>query len=741
MKKLHFVSLAAVCILTSLASCTPQKNVLPVDPHRNTSVASPRTASTPTQYLSQLSIDPTTAKYFGAVNRALALKQEELALLQRNGFVVTDRLAWDRFVDAYAWIYWKDLPVLVTTDSILHSVHQSYDDLLKDIERAVLIPDLNSLLALSQNALGQAGADNEEKRLDQFYNDVSAYLTVGEGLLNGREPSDKQTKALYLLATNADQVADVDLFGNTRSVDFTLFKPRGHYAEDKDLQQYFRAMNWLAQIDFRFVEFDELTSQPVFHINQVTAASILRQAIDASFQRGTWKEMNALLESLVGQSDNTALPDLDELMADMGLASPSDVLNANGKRMLELLLSGDYGSQRITGQLIFRHQANNSSEPIPRPISFMLVGQRFAVDSYVLGNLVYDRMMKDGEPILRALPSTLDVAYSLGNDRALTHLDGELNTYDYGKYLSDMRGAVDSLPDDFWRAPAYNQWLGMIRQLNAPTTGDQYPQSMRTEAWADKMLQTQLASWAQLRHDNVLYVKQSVTTGIACEYPAGYVEPYPEFYGALYAYASAGYDAVLQASGAALGGGESRWEYVKKGALTYFDSVRVAAEQLKSIAEKELTLKEFSEQDVNFLKSVVVRQKNDNRGCGGPEFVLDGWYVDMFYGEDKSPALIVDVHTNPNNDGPLAPARVLHAATGEVVPICLVAETDEGSTAYVGPSFTYYDVVETGFPPVRLTDKDWQSRLGSPTLPTHPSWTNSFLFTNGRMPERMAIGP
>ncbi len=107
-------------------------------------------------------------------------------------------------------------------------------------------------------------------------------------------------------------------------------------------------------------------------------------------------------------------------------------------------------------------------------------------------------------------------------------------------------------------------------------------------------------------------------------------------------------------------------------------------------------------------------------------FAWDGWYVDMFYDEDDNPALIADIHTNPN-----PPGQVLHVATGPTVPICLVAETDEGATMYVGPAFTYYDVIEEGFPPVRLTDKGWRARLGTAMAPDHPMWTDSFLISDG----------
>ena len=87
--------------------------------------------------------------------------------------------------------------------------------------------------------------------------------------------------------------------------------------------------------------------------------------------------------------------------------------------------------------------------------------------------------------------------------------------------------------------------------------------------------------------------------------------------------------------------------------------------------------------------------------------------------------LIADIHTNPNIE--LAPPSVLHVATGSVAAMVLIADTDEGPTMYVGPSFTYYEVIEkgeAGTPPARLTDKDWKKRLRN--SPTPPDWTTSF---------------
>jgi hypothetical protein len=47
------------------------------------------------------------------------------------------------------------------------------------------------------------------------------------------------------------------------------------------------------------------------------------------------------------------------------------------------------------------------------------------------------------------------------------------------------------------------------------------------------VLNTQLGSWTQLRHDTVLYAKQSVTGGILCDFPHSYLEPVPAFWEAM----------------------------------------------------------------------------------------------------------------------------------------------------------------------------------------------------------------
>jgi hypothetical protein len=97
---------------------------------------------------------------------------DELALLQNNGFVVSERLAFKDFSNAYAYVYWKDLPVLITTDSILHAIHKTYDDLLKRLEMSVLAPQMIAFLTKVRQQMRLESRTNTNPALAPLYADL-----------------------------------------------------------------------------------------------------------------------------------------------------------------------------------------------------------------------------------------------------------------------------------------------------------------------------------------------------------------------------------------------------------------------------------------------------------------------------------------------------------------------------------------------------------------------------------------
>jgi len=97
----------------------------------------------PTNYLSQISFDPTTARYWKEwqsirtnnwMKQDYRLNASELAVIKKYGFVVSERLGTYSFADMFYRIYSADLPVFVSTDAILQAWHFSFQALLTEFE-------------------------------------------------------------------------------------------------------------------------------------------------------------------------------------------------------------------------------------------------------------------------------------------------------------------------------------------------------------------------------------------------------------------------------------------------------------------------------------------------------------------------------------------------------------------------------------------------------------------------------
>jgi hypothetical protein len=694
------------------------------------------------------SFTPPQARFFDLVNTNLQFTAEEMAKLVRNGFVVSDRLVFENFAVAYAYLHANDLPVLITTDSLLHAIHQTYDDLLIWTEEAFLYSRLTKLLERCRAQLQAWHRTNADPHLAPLFADLDIYLAVPLTLLS------KDTQVLENTATfkyremaeSASTIAPVNLFGTERLVDFTLFKPRGHYNKfrveylDKGrritkphpLQDYFRAMMWLSQVDFRLVSYNEWGA-PHLHLEQLAAAVLLAQAIKQSSSYATWNELDTFLQALVGASDNMTLGGLEHFLRDAALETPAEILQTPSvDELVRLLTTGDYGKQRIAGQI--QYVAPGVEAPFPRHVSFLLLGQRFAIDSYIMSNLVFDRLVVDGKKVMRQLPSPLDVMYALGNDRAETHLQEELAKYGYLDNLRALRQEVGWMLPTFWTDSIYHRLLDVVRTLNTETTSETYPEVMRSAAWADKVLHTQLASWAQIRHDNILYVKQSFRGGIICEYPAGYVEPYPACYAAMSDYARMGQRLFACLAPEDLTASEQDLYQVS---INYFQHLERVTNRLAELAEKELAQKPFTPEEEQWLKQTAVRHLEHM--CGAEEW-WSGWYPQLFLRKQwrESPALIADVHTTLPSP-PIDPlASVLHVATGQVATMPFIVNTDEGSTMYVGPTFTYYEVVTREEAPKRVTDQEWKEQLT--TGPVAPPWTRNFRFSEAATPIQLSLG-
>lgn len=277
--------------------------------HQNISTQSLLQLYNAGRFSANINQDYNSAVYFDSIDAKYNLTTYEKSLLQQNGFVVSERLTMNSFGDALNDIYAKDLPVFISTDAILHALHMSYDNILKDIELSVLVDSVKSMLTQMRSGIpGLAAYYSNNPAMSQMLKDVDFYLDVAIDLFG------QQVNPIYPDNTNkinstiskinaANGIGYDSLFSSINVLyDWSQFKPRGHYVDDAHpiLANYFKAMMWLGRTEIYLLQpraYVDADSIEIFN-------SIQRQTIDAMLIRELFDKTNVadtynLIESVL----------------------------------------------------------------------------------------------------------------------------------------------------------------------------------------------------------------------------------------------------------------------------------------------------------------------------------------------------------------------------------------------------------------------------------------------------------
>lgn len=661
-------------------------------------------AAHPVELGESLGYDPSTASGLELIQASpLALTPTQLGKLKANGFVIATSRRFPTFVYGYKSIYAADLPVYVSADSVLYAVHHSFDKVLEFVESAYLVPELDALLDGVQTTLAASSIDASTKA------DVDLYVAVAKSLLKAELVSpaagaDAQTVAsLFGKAQAASGHETTSLFGVERDGDFSQFAPRGHYTHTPALSQYFRAMMWLSRVDLRVVETLGDGTQ-VFRRPQFDAAVALYEALGTS-GRERWAHIDEIIGSFVGERDAATVSDMAGLLATLGTPTFEASKGLSDQQIITAIAAG-WGTQRIASRIIVNHGITGS---LPLDRSFALFGQRYTVDSHVFVNTTYDRVAG------RLMPNPLDIAFAaLGNDSALPLLSGDLGNASYAGGLAKTRVLVDAHEASYWEGSLYTQWLGALRTLS-PKGGDRntLPSVALMPAFRERILNTQLASWAELRRDTILYAKQSYTTAPACEFPDAYVDPYPEFYAQLARLAQRLRE-IADRFPPALATAKPRIDDWARNFVT-------ASGYLEQMARNQRSGMPHSAELMAFINQAVTWQENPN--CVGPPIIsnVTGWYTRLFFTPDAAvdfDPTIADVHTQPTDEGGSDVGRILHLGTGYARAMIVTVNTCTGPRAYAGLASSYAEKITERWH--RLNDQDWANIIQSSPFPDVP---------------------
>jgi len=636
--------------------------------------------------------------------------------LAEDGIVVAPGTE-KEFFTVYEKARYDNQPVFVSSDSLLHVYHLLFDKILRTAETEHFIPllrDLNATMLAQTEAQYQAlkGGPWEEAALRTV-----AFVGVASQLLDpGVTVPDHAADLVaseIALVDAADGILPSPLFpGLEFGEDYSQYIPRGHYTRSDDLQRYFKSMMWYGRMTFRLKAKDlevgkEETRRALLLVQALREAQVgSRPALDA------WQDLYSPTAFMVGRSDDlTALQYFDAMDSVYGSAPAITDLVDEAKLQQFIDLAFQLPAPRILGIVI---QVTDDEVATTKGLRFM--GQRFVPDAYVFRQLIYRNVGTNEDP--RPLPKGLDLFAAMDSERAYAILDemGETHFANYPEQMQKMQDWVSGLGVSDWTETLYNTWLYTFQPL-IEVPGEGYPQFMRSPSWLDKQLNTVLGSWAELKHDTILYAKQvyaELGGGAPPPQPEpakGYVEPVPLFFARL---------AALSAM--------TRQGMESRGLLNELDrasldSLETLARSLQTMAEKELRNEPLTEDEYHTIRFYGGDLETLTMAAADSDVTDPN--ARRFMEEEPQAAVIADVATNP-----APPPTALEEAVGRVNPIYVVvpiAQADGTNYLQVakGGVFSYYE-----FPwPIddRLTDEKWRGMLDDGTAPASPDWTSSFL--------------
>ncbi|MBE7493018.1 MAG: DUF3160 domain-containing protein [Planctomycetes bacterium] len=540
--------------------------------------------------------------------------------------------------------------------------------------------------------------------------------------------------------------------------DFSQYVPRGHYTRTELLKRYFKAMMYLGRATFLVNEVPGRDSVSRPGPGQITAARAItpemaeRMTLAAALMaegvqtaplgdrprrpafavplaqagslRQLWERVYSCTGFFVGVADDLSPAEYVDTLKGAQAASLADreALHKFMQGLRGLALPRIYGG---TGQFeVYAYGEAELRLMLEKSQGMRLMGQRFVPDSDAMGKLVFptvrrplpgDAGAKPGNltyvaaelgPI-RGFPRGLDVMALMGSRRAREIL-AETRDDGYDNYeatLAGLKQQWDAMTFADWQRNLYMAWLYTLKPLLEDRHERRgFPTFMQTQAYEDRLLTAALASWAQLRHDTILYAKQSYTGGAGggvprppkVVRPVGYVEPVVEFYERMYALCEM---MRLGLNSLGVSSPDANNRLVK---------LAGASQRLARLSREQLMGNELTQADYDFIKNfsqTVTDTLKPEVGTLDPRSLRTD--------------IIADVHTDGNSK------QCLEVGTGKLRLMAIAYYNPDGDLIVgMGPVLSFYEFRH----PMkdRLTDEKWQQMLATGKTPPDPEWIKSF---------------
>ena len=586
--------------------------------------------------------------------------------LAQNGFAIVAGEN-EQLFHIYEQNDYRQFPSFVTTDLFLQLYHLYFDCMLRELEEQKLDSLVRlfcheSLRAFTVKQYDQDGGLDTLAAMTW----LNTYFTVASALIHEKEPvGNADAQHEYRQVMKSEDDISTFLGYEDAKFAYSLFRPRGHYTRNSTLQRYFRTMMWLQTVPFQ-------TDRP---FDMFKVALLAREVYYNTRLSALYKQLTQPLDWLMGMPDDVSIAQVGELLHEMA----TDDLDPNdlGKRI------DGIAEKQTRLRPKFQHTSRNKVRLMP---------QRYQPDAEVLQEMVD----YDGKPTQRATPKGLDVFAALGVSAAEQLLMEEGNAWKgFKPMLEKMKQRMGEID---WQQTISTQWMQTLKTVN--DKDGQVPYFMATPEWELKNLNASLGSWAELKHDAILYAKQPMGAECGGGGPPdpvvqGYVEPNVGFWKKAIELLDNTHQLLKEQN------------MLTEKIANATQRIREEAQFLLRISEKELAGKLPTDEEMDQLKCIGATFENISLDLiREPDQYLMGW--DDVQGTDRRVALVADVYTANADNNPTK--SILYEAVGNADEIYVVVEI--GGYLYLtrGAVLSYREFTQP-LGPQRLTDEEWQQEL------------------------------
>ena len=667
----------------------------------------------------QLPLAPELLAQFSAELSKLKISPSD-PMLTQNGFIISDRFTTPSVADFYE--HYRDMkqPIYITTDSVLHLYHILFDKILAEAEEKNFAPYLNAMFAYNIVELDKLLAGAQTDGAKDAINLAKNYTLVAQALLNGSNGNSPLVSSEIKLISAHAGFAPSPLFSYKE--DYSQYVPRGHYTHSETLKNYFKCMMYLGRMTFLAKGFEKPGDDAIVDIatakKQTLAAVILADTLRKYPKIAQYNTIYDFTSFFVGYSDDLTPNEYNNAIANV-IGTDGNIFSITSEETFRKL---QFNILKLDPPAIYSGTGNivtfdlDVLSGIPKPevlqkallstMGMRLMGQRFVIDSYMTGQLVTPTIgsfLGTGNPFsgkpYRIMPTALDIMSILGSDSAGTLLtNGQLNKYkNYAETAAKIKGQLNALSDADWNKNLYMGWLHSLKALFAKS-GEGHQPFQRTNAWENRQLLSALGSWTALRHDTILYVKQSYTMKLGSAAPPkppktmAFVEGEPEFWARLLTLHQ-----TMQ-RGLATYGLNLHYEITDR--LNWMDGL---LKNVLDVSIAQLENKPLTPAQTSYLENIA----DFINGIQGKVF------------KETTTQIVADVHTDTNTKS------VLEEGTGSMMTMIVAISNPDGSISLAyGPVYSYYEFKQ----PMnnRLTDEKWRVMLKN-NAPAMPEWIKEMI--------------